>query len=238
MQDRRRYKRYKVDVMEINVKTVLAKYVKILNMSIGGLLLQIEKRLNEGSQYTIKLEGKAEGLTARGTVVWSLLSESIRYSGDIIPIYKTGMEFVDVTKEKTNEIINFIEVNKRDVDKQVDLYSPNGLRQFVRVGIEDPEKAILDVPESYKVKNLNLGGMLIESAHALEIESKLPMEMTLTEDKSIKFLGKITSCLLTKYKNLETYDIGIEFVEMPEKDKEILVEFIRLLDTIDKIPPF
>ena len=238
MQNRRRYKRYKVDVMEINVKTVLSKYVKILNMSIGGLLLQIEKRLSEGSQYTIKLEGKAKGLTAKGKVIWSFLSESIRHSGDIIPIYKTGMEFVDVTKEKMTEIANFIEVNKREDDMQVDLYSPDGLRHFVRVGIEDQEKAVVDVPEICKVKNLNLGGMLIESTHALEPETRLPMEMALTEDKSIKFLGRVTSCSLTKDKNLETFDIGIEFVEMPEKDKEILVQFISLLDTIDTIPPF
>jgi len=230
MKDRRHHKRYKVDVMEINVKMVLSKFVKILDMSISGLLLQIDKRLSVCSQYTIKLEGKGERLTVKGSVMWSLLSESMAHSGDVIPIYKTAMKFIDDSKEKINEIENFIKVNKRDVDIQVNLNSPNGLRNFVRVRIKDTEKAILDVPESFKVKNLGLSGMLIESENSLEIESKLSMEMNLTEDKSIKLLGRVTSCLQKQYNNLETYDIGIEFIEMPEKDKEILVEFIRLLD--------
>jgi len=64
------------------------------------------------------------------------------------------------------------------------------------------------------------------------------MEMILTEDISIKFLGRITHCLLLKNKDIEHYDIGVEFIEISETDKEILVEFIRLLDTIDKSPSF
>jgi len=86
---------------------------------------------------------------------------------------------------------------------------------------------------SYKVKSLSLGGMLIESEHPLEIESKLPMEIkTLTENRHIKFLGRVTSCLLIKNKDIEHYDIGIEFVEMSENDREILVELIRVLDIV------
>jgi c-di-GMP-binding flagellar brake protein YcgR len=237
MPDRRQHKRYRTDVMEINGKMVLAKSVKILDISVGGVSFQTEKSLNVGCEYTLKMEGSGRVLTVKGLIVWAILSGSLADSGgDIIPIYKAGMKFIDVSDEKINEIANFIEDHKKDIDKQVDLYKPSGNRLFVRICIEDPEKAILNYDGSYKVKNIGLGGMLIESEHLLEIEGKLPMEMILNEEASIKFLGRIINCLLVKDKDIEHYDIRVEFIEMSEKDKEILVKFLNLCDTIDKNP--
>ncbi len=239
MQNKRQHKRYEVDVTEIHGTMLLAKNVLIINISIGGVCLQTEKRLNIGSQYILKIEGKGKVLNVKGSIVWSLISGSSADSdGNIIPIYKTGMKFIDVTDEKINEIVNFIEDHKRNVDKQVNLYSTDGSRLYVRIYIEDPEKAVLNYQESYKVKNLSVGGMLIESEHLLGIESKLPMEIILTDDISIRFLGRITYCHLVKNKDFQRYDVGVEFIEMSESDKEILEEFIRLLDTIDKSPSF
>jgi hypothetical protein len=57
------------------------------------------------------------------------------------------------------------------------------------------------------------------------------MEITLTENSSIRFLGRVTYCLLIK-KDTEHYNIGIEIIDMIEKDKETLAEFIRLLDSV------
>jgi hypothetical protein len=190
MQNRRQHKRYQVDVIEINGKIVLAKYVKILDICIGGVCLKTEKRLNMGSEYALKMGGRGKVLTVRGTVVWVLLREStVDSHGDIIPVYEAGMKFVDVSNEKRNEIVNFIGEHKRDIDELVDLYAPSGRRLYVRICIEEPEKAILNYHGSYKVKRLSLGGMLIESEHPLEIESKFPMEIkTLTENSYIKFL--------------------------------------------------
>ena len=234
MQNRRRYKRYKVDIMEMNGKVLLAKSLKILDISIDGICLKTEKRLDVGGEYTLKMEGKGKVLTVKGTVAWALLSgNSVDSYGNIIPVYKAGMKFVDVSKEKMNEIVNFIEEHKRDIDKLVDLYSPSGRRLYVRICIQDPENAVLNYQGSYKVKSISLGGMLIESEHPLEIESKFPMEIkTLTENSYIKFLGRVASCLLIKNKDIEHYDIGIEFIEMSEKDGEILVELIRVIDTV------
>jgi hypothetical protein len=239
MQDRRRFKRYSTDVMEINGKMVLAKSVKILDISVGGVCFQTEKRLNIGSEYTFKMEGKGRVLAVKGFIVWAILSGSLADSdGNIIPIYKAGMKFIDVSDEKINEIVNFIEDHKKDVDRQVDLHITSGNRLFVRICIEDPEKAMLNYHGSYKAKNISLGGMLIESEHSLEIESKLPMEMILNEELSIKFEGRIINCLLVKDKDIEYYDIRVEFIEMSEKNKEILVKFINLCDSIDKNPSF
>jgi c-di-GMP-binding flagellar brake protein YcgR len=75
--------------------------------------------------------------------------------------------------------------------------------------------------------------MLIESRYALEIESKIPMKIIFSEEKSINCLGRIASCSLVKNEEPEQYDIGVEFLDMSEQDREILNEFIRLLDNIN-----
>lgn len=86
------------------------------------------------------------------------------------------------------------------------------------------------------MKALSLSGMLMESEFALKIEDRLPMKLTLAEDKSITFQGRVASCDLIAGKIPVFYDMGIEFLEMSEKDKDTLKEFIRLLDAIDTSP--
>lgn len=234
MQDRRRYKRFRVDIMEISSKMTFARDVKILNISIGGISMKADRRLNINNEYTLKIEGKKKSLTVKGIVVWSLISESMQDPyGNFIPIYTAGMKFTELSDDKKNEIINFMEEHKIDADKQVDMYSPSGLRLYVRIHIEAQAKAILNFQEDYKVKKISLGGMLIESEHALEIESKIDMEITLNEGKTVNIMGRFASCLMETEMNLKHYDLGIEFLEMSDKDREILNEFIRLLNNED-----
>lgn len=233
MQERRRDRRFAVDIMGINGRMMFARDVKIHDISIGGVSLKADSRLNIGSEYILKIEWKGKVLAVKGIVVWSLISESIEDSkGNIIPIYTAGMKFTDVSDEKLNDIINFIDEHKKVLDKQVDL-SKLGTRLHVRAQIETRGKTTLDFHESYKVKKLSLGGMLIESVHVLETENKLPMEVTLNEEKSIKFIGRVASCFLINDKDIERYDIGIEFLHMSDKDRTILDEFIRLLENLN-----
>ena len=231
MDEKRRYKRFSVDIMEINGKMVLASYVKILDISIGGVSFKANRRLNMGSEYSLKMENKRRELTVKGIIVRSTLSESIEDSrGNIVPVYSVGMQFTDTSEEKIKEIEAFILNNMKDADKHVDLYSPSGRRLYVRVFIENPEQSVLKVDENYKVKNICIGGMMIESEHALELESVVPLEIYFVEDNSLKVTGRVVSCIMITDREPMHYNIGMEFIEMPEKDGVILLEFIRSLD--------
>ena len=58
MRDKRKYKRFKLNDLEVNGKMVLATEVKVINISISGISLKANRRLNIGSDYTLKLEGR------------------------------------------------------------------------------------------------------------------------------------------------------------------------------------
>ena len=123
----RRHKRYAVDCGEMCGKIMLAKYVKILNISIGGIAFQTDKRLRIGGLYTLTLAGKTRDFVIQGTVAWSSLRECIKDSGDnVIPIYTTGMKFLNVTTNILDELNSYIADHHQNRDK-ASVFSSVGL---------------------------------------------------------------------------------------------------------------
>ncbi|MEW6570682.1 MAG: PilZ domain-containing protein [Nitrospirota bacterium] len=235
MNPARRFKRYKVDVMEINGRMVLAKYVRILNISIGGVALHTDKKLNMGIHYKLTIEGRGRTLKVIGMVVWSQLTESRKdLLGNVIPIYTSGMKFLDLSDEKISEIAAFIEEHGKEREKKAEIYKSSGARLYVRFNIIEPEKATLHFYESYRIKELSLSGMLAECDQALEIDNKIQMEIFLSEDKHINLLGRVVSFRTSAGKEAEMHDMGIEFIDMSEEDREKLKAFIHLLQIMDE----
>jgi len=231
MKESRQYKRFPVDILEISGKMVLATYIKVFDISVGGVAFKADRRLNMGSEYTLKMESRGKELLVKGVIVRSSLSESIKDSrGNVVPIYSAGMKFSDASEQKLKEIEAFIGNNLRDEDKEVDLCSPSGKRLHVRVIIRDPEKSVLKVEESFQVKNISLGGMCIESEHALEIGSLVPIEILFDEGRSVRVTARIASSILNAGDEWAHYDVGAAFIVMAEKDREILNKFISSLD--------
>jgi len=74
MQDKRRHKRFKLDIIEINGKMSLADKVKIIDISLGGIAVKADRRLNIGREYLIRLEDKGKSIDVKGIVVRSELS--------------------------------------------------------------------------------------------------------------------------------------------------------------------
>ena len=225
--EKRRHNRYIVDDMEINGQMLFATEVKVNNISISGVSLKADRRLDIGKEYTLKLGDSDNVFSLKGIVVWSSISETKKnVHGELVPIYTAGIKFSNVLTGRLMEIINFIEEHKRDQEHRL-----SGLR----FSIKGPGKAILKVPSSYKVVKLSMGGMLIKSLEPLDIESRFPMEISLPEDRPINFIGRVASCsLIENDEPVNHYDIGIEFLDMQEGDGERLKKFIDFLHKIGK----
>lgn len=233
--ERRNFPRFTVDVMDIHGKMLFANDVTILDISMGGVLLKADRRLNIGRDYTMKFESKGKILNLQGTVVRSMLSESRKdETGEIVPIYTAGMHFINLSNKKMSEVKHFIKENmmdERDMERfDENMFQMSGLRLYVRFNVEEPEKAVLHIQDSYTVKRISLSGMLIESSNYLEIEDNVPMEMTLPNNTVLVFLGRVVRCQLKSNEAGETYKVGIEFIEMSEHDTELLADFIASID--------
>jgi len=231
----RRYKRFKVDVMEINGMMMFANEVEILDISIGGISLRADRRMNIGSEYSLKLRDKSSVIPLKGTVVWSVLSGTGKgLDGGTVPLYTAGMRFQDLSSEKIGELTRFIAGHRHEQHGDDDMHCLSGLRFNIRYNIDAKEKAVLSYPESYQVRKISLGGMLIESTREMEVEKRLPMELTLPRNVPISFEGRVASCLPAKQEEPKLYAIGIEFVDIAESDRAMLAEFIATLDETDE----
>ena len=192
MWDSRQHKRFTVDVIDMHGKMVLANDVKILDISLSGISLKADRRLNIGCNHMLNIEDKDNILTVKGKVIWSLLSENKEGKhGEIVPIYTAGIKFTDITKEKKKEIAEFIAAHfnnshkgsdasheqNKEVHKHVNVSKISGLRIFIKANISAPGELILNRNKNFRVKELSPNDMLIESKQPLQMESKLDMEI-------------------------------------------------------------
>lgn len=199
---------------------MFATDVEILNISLEGIALSANRRLEIGRQYNLKLEYGDENITLNGVVVWSVLSELSKGPyNEMVPVYKAGMKFKNVLSERMSELIEFIDKSKQIV----------GHRLTIRFDVTSPERAVLNGPHNYRVKKVSQRGMLIETDMPLEVESRLPMEVFLYESTPVKFVGRVASCKEILNEVPKHYDIGIEFTEMSKEDEELFKEFINSL---------
>jgi hypothetical protein len=235
MAEKRRYKRLTVDIMDITGKITFAHNIKILNISVGGVLLKVDRQLHVERTYELRLAGKGKMLTVSAMVVRSELSESIRDSNDnIIPIYSVGMQFINMSSEKIQDIAAFIkeyymEYQQEEFAQTEDMTKISGIRLHVRFHIDEPENASVMSEDRYKVKKISLGGMLIEGDHELSIEDRLPMEITLPGENAITFLGRIAMSTPVAGTEPKKFETGIEFIEMPEENRMALKRFVEEL---------
>jgi len=226
MQDKRRHKRFRVDLVEINGKMSLADKVQILDISLGGVSLKADRRLNIGKEYLLKLEEKGKNLEVKGTVVRSELSGiEQRPGGQGVSIFTVGMMFNEGFADQLADFLKPIEqTRKKDATT-----SGADRRLNVRFNITTPQEKILTFPLQFTVKTISLGGMLIQTEQLLAINSMIPMELSLNSEDTVTFIGRVASCAMTEQLGQKNYDIGVEFTGLEEKGKTLLKTFVDYL---------
>jgi c-di-GMP-binding flagellar brake protein YcgR len=215
--------------MEINGKMILADKVEIIDISLGGVALKTDRRLNVGKEYLIKLGDKGKSIDVKGIIVRCELSTiEERRNGARVSIYTAGMMFKDVSPDTIADFLNSVEQDKKEaMPVMVDR------RLTVRFYITTPWEKTLCFPAQFKVKEISLSGMLIQTEEALETESMIPMGLSLTADTPVNFIGRVASCRMTEDKGQAHYEIGVEFKDLTDTDRTSLKTFIDYLALTD-----
>jgi len=226
----RRYKRFTIGSMKIKGRLIFSKIVDIVDISLGGISLKADRRLNIGGEYILKIEEKGLHISVKATVIWASLHESVKSAnGDLVPIYAVGMKFNEPSNEKISELIKFIAPAGQKERSAGAAGIAKDLRLHMRLHISDNGKAVLDCPEDYSIRTISMGGMLIETGNVLTVEEKIPLEISLPENNSINFLARVVSCTPVIDRQPEAYAIGIEFLNMPPDNSRLLDRFIGML---------
>jgi hypothetical protein len=225
MPDKRRYQRFKVDLMEINGKMSLADNVKIIDISFGGVAIKADRRLNIGKEIVIKLGEKTKHVDVRGIVVRSELTGiEARADGEQVLFYSAGIMFKEGQDAIVADFLKSVEEHKTEVPVTIDR------RLNFRFRITASQQNILTYPAQFKVLEISLSGMRIKSEQPLKIDEMIPMELSLNTDTPVNFIGRVAS-LLSLDDGHDFYEIGIAFNNLTDKDKMKLKAFIDYLAT-------
>lgn len=224
---KRRYKRYGVEKMDVRAKSLVASAANLLNISSSGACIASQTSLKLGGRHLILLKGNGVRLPLQCIVIWENLSGSVKKSfGDSVPLYRAGLQFSNMTSDKIIRLKDFIRISGISNDRKLgDEFKKSDLR----FRIYSNESAVLAYPETHSVKKISLGGMLVESDKSVEPEKRFPMALFLPLiNLPIKFKGRIASCIDVSDENSRRFDIGIEFLDMSNRDRSRLLTFLRL----------
>jgi hypothetical protein len=202
-----------------------ASEVSVLDISMGGLSLRADRRLNIGGTYMLRLESHQKAVSVVCQVAWARMSGTKKSGeGDTVPLYTAGMKFVDLSPEGASDLLSLVECLGKD-----SVATPEERRTDVRFHIGTPGITSLIFPTDYRVRTISLSGMLIESAEALERESRVPMVLSLQDDRNIELVGRVVTCQLAEGVIPARCDIGIEFVDVSDEARDVLAAFIGML---------
>jgi Tfp pilus assembly protein PilZ len=216
--EKRRHPRFTVE--DVQGQVVLASKVEILNLSLGGVAIRADRRLNIGSQYTLKLEMGDRFIAMPGVVVWSVLSGLRKAKGGDAPEYSAGLRFTAVVDDRIAGLIEFIDENRI-----VEEHRLAGLR----FQVEAPGKAVLDGLEACRVRLISLSGMLIEAERALDVDRVYAMSFQTPGGDGVSAAGRVASCLEDASGSSRRFRIGVAFMDMSSADRARLEGFVRSL---------
>ena len=223
---KRRFRRYVVEGMEIQAKMVCAEIVELFNVSTGGACIITTKTVKPGDNIVLRITDENINRPLKCTIIWE--QEADDDKKDRLGIFhKAGVQFSGVTPDTLIQLKDYMRGSGVPDDKKLeDTYKPSALRFKVYKN----EKAVMSYPMNYPVKKLSIGGMLVESDRAFQVEQRYPMAIYLPQDEHpIKFQGRIASKIPTKNNKRYNYDVGIEFLNLAAHDKSRLNKFLALL---------
>jgi Tfp pilus assembly protein PilZ len=224
MQEKRLYKRFVVEEMDVQTARISSIKVEIHDISPMGISVVGPKKLNIGREYTLHFGGGDRSFSAKGIVKWEMLIGSRKISEkEVAPIYIAGLEFIGILTARAAPIIEYI-------SKRMDLRDRR--LRGIRFKFLSPDTAALGSLDFYAVRVISRGGMLIETKEEFLVGTSFPMELLLPEDGSpLNFRGRIAHCDAVLRGDALRYNVGIEFTEMKEDDKAKLAKFTSVLQS-------
>jgi len=110
IKDKRRYKRLNIRNLNVNCKMPFAAWIEIVDMSLGGLLIETDRKLNINEEYVLHVECDGKLWPMKGYIVWSTVKE-LKHDdqGNTTPIYIAGMKLTNASDE-INDLLNFIKL--------------------------------------------------------------------------------------------------------------------------------
>jgi Tfp pilus assembly protein PilZ len=223
MRNKRKHKRFKLDLIDLNSKMSLVGKVEIIDISLGGVALKADRKLNIGKECLMMLEHEGKQINVKGIVVRSELSGiEEKADGETVTIYSVGILFKDESIGMVEAFLDSIEQDK----KTYVLEQADWLYRDIRFSITTSGEKVLNLPTQFCVKDISQKGVIIQTDHQLKVDSIVLLELSLNACDPVSFVGKVVSCRRPQDKVHANYDIGVEFSNLTDQGRSLLMRFL------------
>jgi hypothetical protein len=234
--------RFKIENAGINCEIKVVSSATILDMSVGGISMKTNFRLNRDNTYPLEVENDNHNLKLEATAVWSnvmLRKEGRGPRSDFIPVHSAGMRFSHDSKDKPDDIMNYIEKYGQEANNRVNFFKFGDRRRNARSCIDGSRKCFLNFAVDCRVQELGVGGMLTKGSHELENRSRVLAMIASSGNEPLKIVGRIVSCSFTGGTDIgQVFDTGIEFTEASDADRERIKRLVRSTIVSDSVKKF
>ncbi len=214
----RRHKRYKLDLVELGGKMFLIDDVEVLEMSQRGLSLRTSKGLNAGKEYLVTLFEQGRSIEVKGIAVESRVTGTETLpNGQSIQIHTARIKFRDGQTAKIMSILDSAQRLGKEDNRPAD-----DRRLHARFRFTMPLDTVLSHSPIFSVRKISMSGMLIECDQVLKVNSVIPMNISFNSGESINISGRIICCDARHDHSGLLYELGVEFLDLKEKDTALL----------------
>jgi hypothetical protein len=131
--------RYHIPHHNINVAMDCTDQIEVLDISVGGISFKSDLQFRPSHQYKLRLKYKDRVIPLRSEVKWSSLSGYKKYlaqdklfHNSLIPIYSTGMQFINLSDSQVTGIMQLIEEHGRKEIDTKDLCQNYDWKDFLK----------------------------------------------------------------------------------------------------------
>jgi hypothetical protein len=215
--ERRKYRRFSTD--EVGGIFSYSVNAGIDNLSLGGFAVRTNSQLQVGRIYSFRLGDDRDSVQLEGKVKWCRLAGTVKLeSGDVAPVYSAGVAFEGILTTAAEKLQLFMERNVIiDVERRI----------FGRLKVEREADIDLATESRFLIKQLSASGMLIVTELSPKPESLVDVELQLGAHV-LRWKGRVVHAAEVGLVEEDLrYRVGIEFVEPPKSQQQVLMDFIR-----------
>ena len=231
MQNMRKHKRFKLDLLDLSSKMSLVGKVELIDISLGGVALKADRKINIGKECLMMLGYEGKHINVKGIVVRSELSGIVeKANGETTTIYSVGIFFKDESAGKVKDFLDSIENDKKTlVPEQADW-----IYRDIRFCITTSDEKVLNLTTEFGVKEISQSGVIIQTDLQLKLDSVVLLDLSIGTCDPVSFVGKVVSCRMSQGQVPANYDIGVEFSELTDRDRSLLIRFIDCVKGCEK----
>ncbi len=221
----RRFRRFRVESLNIRAKTLFAAEAELLNISLAGACLKTEQSVKATEKQIVRLGADNQLLTLPCSVIWEdqvpVSPKSTRKSA---PAYKAGVAFSPLLPYKVVILKDFIRLSGVPYEQKETV---NLKPSLLRFHLHSHSRAVMYYTKTALVKKIGLGGMLAELHCEMPRGKMFLMELFLPDGSPpMRFRARIASSMPTPGRAPGHFDTGIEFLDMTTVDKFRLSKFL------------